>query len=127
LGTCLHGGVRDGDAFAERERGTTQGAVLSPLLGTVSLHDVRDRWFETAVQPRRRGQATLIRSGEDVLMGVEREDMARRVLAVLDKRLRRFGLTLHPDKTRLKRLRRFGLTLHPDKTRLLPCGGPPAG
>ena len=54
LGTCLHGGVRDGDAFAEPERGTTQGAVLSPLLGTVSLHDVRDRWFETAVQPRRR-------------------------------------------------------------------------
>src|SRR5712664_1285461 len=101
IGKCLHVGVLDGEAFAEPERGTTQGSVLSPLLGNVYLHYVLDRWFVTEVKPRLRGQATLIRYCDDFLIGFEREDEARRVLAVLDKRLRRFGLTLHPDKTRL--------------------------
>ena len=60
-----------------------------------------DLWFETEVKPRLRGKATLIRYADDFLIGFEREDDARRVMAVLDKRLGRFGLTLHPDKTRL--------------------------
>jgi RNA-directed DNA polymerase len=90
--------------------GTTQGSVRSPLGGHISLHDGLDRWFATEVKPRLQGKATLIRSGDDFLIGFEREDDARRVLAVLGRRLGRFGLTLHPDKTR-----RF------------PCGRPPAG
>jgi len=90
--------------------GTIQGSVLSPLLGNVYLHYVLDLWFETEVKPRLRGKATLIRYGDDFIIGCEREDDARRVLAVLDKRLGRFGLTLHPDKTRL-----------------LPFGRPPQG
>jgi RNA-directed DNA polymerase len=53
------------------------------------------------VKPRLRGKATLIRYGADCIMGFEREDEARRVMAVRDKRLGRCGLTLHPDKTRL--------------------------
>ena len=69
-----------------------------------------DLGFETEVKPRLRGQATLIRYGDDFRIGFEREADARRVLAVLDKRLGRFGLTLHPDKTRL-----------------LPFGRPPQG
>ena len=92
IGKCLHVGVLDGEALLEPELGTTQGAVLSPLLGNVSLHYVLDRWFETEVQPRLRGKATLIRYCDDFLIGFEREDDARRVLAVLEKRLGRFGL-----------------------------------
>jgi RNA-directed DNA polymerase len=75
--------------------------VLSPLLGNVYLHDVLDRWCETEVKPRLRGKATLIRYADDFLSGCAQEDDARRVMAVLDKRLGRFGLPLHPDKTRL--------------------------
>jgi hypothetical protein len=101
IGTCLHVGVLDGEALSEPEMGTTQGSVLSPLLGNVSRHYVLDRWCETEVKPRLRGKAPLIRYGDDCIIGFEREDDARRVLAVRDKQRGRFGLTLHPDKTRL--------------------------
>ena len=101
IGKCLHVGVLEGETIVEPELGTAQGSVLSALLGNVYLHDVLDLWFETEVKPRLRGKATLIRYCDDFLIGFEREDDARRVMAVLDKRLGRFGLTLHPDKTRL--------------------------
>jgi RNA-directed DNA polymerase len=101
IGKGLYVGVLDGEAVVEPELGTVQGAELSPLLGNIYLHYVLDRWFETEVKPRLRGEATLIRYWGDFIIGFEREDDARRVLAVLEKRLGRFGLTLHPDKTRL--------------------------
>ena len=65
------------------------------------MHSVLDLGFETEVKPRLQGKATLIRSGDDVIIGFAREDDAHRVVAVLDKRMGRFGLALHPDKTRL--------------------------
>jgi RNA-directed DNA polymerase len=65
-----------------------------------------DLWFATEVTPRLRGNATLMRYGDDCIIGFEREDDARRVVAVLDKRMGRFGLALHPDKTRVWPLRR---------------------
>jgi RNA-directed DNA polymerase len=101
IGKCLHVGVLDGETMVEPELGTAQGSVLSPLLGNVYLHYVLDLWFETEVKPRLQGKATLIRYCDDFLIGFEREDDARRVPAVLDKRMGRYGLTLHPDKTRL--------------------------
>jgi RNA-directed DNA polymerase len=101
IGKCLHVGVLDGEAFVEPELGTAQGSVLSPLLGNVYLHYVLDWWFATEVKPRLQGKATLIRYCDDFIIGFEREDDARRVIAVLGKRLGRFGLALHPDKTRL--------------------------
>jgi group II intron reverse transcriptase/maturase len=106
IGKCLHVGVLDGEAVVEPELGTTQGSVLSPLLGNVYLHYVLDLWFETEVKPRLRGKATLIRYCDDFIIGFEHEDDARRVVAVLDKRMGRFGLALHPDKTRLLPFRR---------------------
>ena len=70
------------------------------------LHYVLDRWFDREVKPRLSGKAVLIRYGDDFLLGFERLDDAQRVMAVLGKRLGRFGLTLHPDKTRLLPFRR---------------------
>ena len=75
--------------------------MLSPLLGNVYVHYGLDLGFETEVKPRLQGKATLMRYGDDFLIGLEREDDARRVQAVLDKRMGRYGLTLHPEKTRL--------------------------
>ena len=112
IGKCLHVGVLDGEAVLEPELGTVQGSVLSPLLGNVYLHYVLDRWFETEVKPRLRGKATLIRYCDDFIIGFEREDDAWRVRAVLEKRLGRFGLTLHPDKTRLLPFWRPSTTQH---------------
>ena len=60
-----------------------------------------DLWFERAVRPRMRGKAYLIRYADDLVIGFEREDDAKRVMAVLGRRFERFGLRLHPDKTRL--------------------------
>ena len=106
IGKCLHVGVLDGSAYAEPETGTAQGSVLSPMLGNVYLHYVQDLWFEREVKPRLRGEAHLVRYADDFVMTFERQDDAERVMDVLGKRMGRFGLTLHPDKTRLLPFRR---------------------
>ncbi len=72
-----------------------------PLLANVFLHYVLDEWFEQEVKPRLRGRAYRIRYADDFVIGFTHEDDARRVLAVLPKRFGKYGLTLHPDKTRL--------------------------
>jgi len=101
IAKCLHVGVLDGEEFTRPEVGTAQGSVLSPMLGNICLHYALDLWFQTEVRPRLRGRATLIRYCDDFIIGFELEDDARRVMGVLGKRLGRFGLALHPDKTRL--------------------------
>jgi RNA-directed DNA polymerase len=106
IGKCLHVGVLDGAAYAELETGTAQGSVLSPMLGNVYLHYALDLWFERDVKPRLRGEAHLVRYADDFVMTFERQDDAERVMDVLGKRMGRFGLTLHPDKTRLLPFRR---------------------
>jgi group II intron reverse transcriptase/maturase len=101
VGKCLHVGVLDGAEYSEPDEGTVQGSVLSPLLANIFLHYVLDVWFEREVKPRLKGKAHLIRYADDVAMAFEREDDARRVLEVLAKRMGRYGLKLHPEKTRL--------------------------
>jgi RNA-directed DNA polymerase len=75
--------------------------VISPLLANVFLHYVLDTWFRQEVQPRLRGRAHLIRYADDFVILFRHEDDARRVREVLPKRFGKYGLTLHPDKTRL--------------------------
>ncbi len=101
IGKCLHVGVLDGEELSTPDTGTAQGSVLSPLLGNIYLHYVLDRWFEREVKPRLRGRACLIRYADDFIIGFERREDAERVMAVLGKRMQRYGLSLHPDKTRL--------------------------
>jgi group II intron reverse transcriptase/maturase len=101
VGKCLHVGVLDGEAYSEPSEGTVQGSVLSPLLGNIYLHYVLDDWFEGTVRPRLQGGATLVRYADDFVIVFEREDDATRVMSVLGKRFERYGLKLHPEKTRL--------------------------
>jgi group II intron reverse transcriptase/maturase len=101
LGKCLHVGVLDGEEFSKPGEGTAQGSIISPMFGNVYLHYVLDCWFERDIKPRLKGQARLVRYADDFVIGFERQDDAERVLAVLHKRMARYGLTLHPDKTRL--------------------------
>ena len=83
------------------DRGAPQGGVISPALSNVYLHEVLDQWFEHEVKPRLRGRAFEVRYADDAVLVFEREDDARRVLGVLAKRLGKYGLLLHPDKTRM--------------------------
>lgn len=106
VGKCLHVGVLDGEEFSSPERGTTQGSVLSPLLGNIYLHHVLDRWFEEVVKPRLGGVAHLVRYADDFVIGFEHRRDAQRVMDVVGKRMGKFGLTLHLDKTRLIPFRR---------------------
>lgn len=101
IGKCLHVGILDGNEYTEPDEGTAQGSSLSPLLGNVYLHHVLDRWFEQEVLPRLHGKAHLIRYADDFVLGFEREDDARRVERVVRRRFERYGLRLHPEKTRL--------------------------
>jgi len=106
IGKCLQVGVLEGVELSTSDTGTAQGSVLSPLLGNVYLHYALDRWFERRVKPRLRGQATLVRYADDFVIGFELKDDAQRVMDALPQRLGHFGLSLHPDKTRLLPFRR---------------------
>jgi RNA-directed DNA polymerase len=77
--------------------------VISPLLANIFLHYVLDEWFEKEVRPRLKGEAFLIRYADDFVIGVARADDARRIMEVLPKRMSKYGLTVHPEKTRLVR------------------------
>jgi RNA-directed DNA polymerase len=106
VGKCLHVGVLDGAAYTTPDVGTAQGSILSPLLGNIYLHYVLDRWFTEVVRPRLRGKVRLIRYADDFVIGFQYREDAERVAAVLPKRMQRYGLALHPDKTRLLDFRR---------------------
>lgn len=111
VGKWLNAGVLEGGVVNRATVGTPQGGVISPLLANIYLHEVLDCWWVGEVLPRLRGRAFLIRYADDFVMAFEREDDARRVHEVLPQRFARYGLTLHPDKTRLVPFR------HPDRRR----------
>jgi len=104
----LKAGVLESGQIHYPETGTPQGSVASPILSNVVLHQVIDEWFTQQVQPRLRGPSTLVRFCDDFVMLFAHREDAERVLAVLGKRLGKFGLQLHPDKTRLVDFRPVG-------------------
>jgi len=97
----LAAGVMEGVELSLPDAGTPQGGVISPLLANVYLHEVLDRWFEREVKPRLRGRAWLIRYADDAVLVFTAETDARQVMSILPERFAQYGLTLHPDKTRL--------------------------
>jgi group II intron reverse transcriptase/maturase len=101
IGKWLNAGVLEEGCITYPEQGSPQGGVVSPMLSNIFLHYVLDEWFERDVQPRLKGRSFLIRYADDFVMGFSHERDARRVLAVLPKRFAKYGLTIHPDKTRL--------------------------
>lgn len=108
VGKWLRAGVLEEGVVIHPESGSPQGGVISPLLANIYLHEVLDTWWVEEVLPRLRGRAFLVRYADDFVMVFSEREDAERVLDVLPKRLARFSLTLHPEKTRLIRFR------HPD-------------
>jgi len=116
----LKAGVLEDGLLRLATEGTPQGGVISPMLSNIYLHHVLDEWFENEVRPRLAGSCTLVRFADDFVMTFKNHHDAKRVLEVLGRRLGRYGLRLHPDKTRFVDFRpeQQGGT-HPD------CKGPP--
>jgi group II intron reverse transcriptase/maturase len=116
----LKAGVLEDGLLRFASEGTPQGGVISPILSNIFLHHALDTWFEDEVRPGLAGKCTLVRFADDFVMTFATHRDAKRVLDTLGERLGRYGLTLHPDKTRFIDFRpeRRGGT-HPD------CREPP--
>ncbi len=101
IGKWLKAGVMENKELSYSKKGTPQGGVISPLLANIYLHYVLDEWFEEMIRPRLKGRCFINRYADDFIIGFELETDAKRVMAVLPKRFKRFGLTIHPEKTKL--------------------------
>jgi len=108
IGKWLNAGVLERGELSHPEAGTPQGGVISPLLANIYLHEVLDGWFVHEVLPRLQGAAYLVRYADDLVFVFARKEDAERVHSVLPKRFGKYGLTLHPEKTRLVPFHRPG-------------------
>ena len=103
IGKWLNAGVLEEGQMHYPEQGTPQGGVISPMLSNIYLHEVLDRWFDEVVQKHLQGRAFLVRFADDAVLVFREERDARRVMEVLPKRFARYGLSVHPQKTRIVR------------------------
>lgn len=103
----LIAGVMEGAEFKESEKGTPQGGLISPVLGNVYLHYVLDLWCEKYLKKALKGEIYYVRYADDILWMFQYENEAIRVLELLRERLKRFGLEVAEDKTRILPIGRF--------------------
>lgn len=103
----LRAGVSEDGEWSATEVGTPQGAVISPLLANVFLHYVLDQWIEQWRKRCAQGEVIIVRYADDFVLGFREASDARRCLAALKERLVKFGLELHPEKTRLIEFGRY--------------------
>jgi RNA-directed DNA polymerase len=103
----LKAGILEDGMVTVEDRGTGQGSVISPLLANIYLHYVLDLWVERWRRREAIGDMIIVRYADDVIVGFEREEEARRFLDAMRARLEEFALSLHPDKTRLIEFGRF--------------------
>lgn len=106
IGKWLKAGILDQGVLSYPTSGTPQGGVISPLLANIYLHYVLDGWFRLVAADHLDGPAYLIRYADDFVLIFARDDDATRIEAVLTKRFAKYGLTLHPAKTRRVDFRR---------------------
>jgi len=97
----LRAGILESNEWHETDRGTPQGAGISPLLANIFLHYVLDLWVHQWRRRHASGRVSIVRYADDFVMGFEKAADARRMLVDLKDRLAKFGLALHEDKTRL--------------------------
>jgi group II intron reverse transcriptase/maturase len=107
IGKWLKAGVLEDGRLLTVERGTPQGAVISPGLANIYLHYVYDLWVHQWRQRRADGSVVVVRYADDTVVGFQRRSDAERFLDELRQRLQKFGLELHPQKTRIIEFGRF--------------------
>jgi group II intron reverse transcriptase/maturase len=97
----LKGGILEDGELSYPTEGTPQGGIISPLLSNIYLHYVLDEWFSGQIQPLLKGHSFMVRYADDFIIGFSDKQEAIRVKEVLSKRFEKYGLNLHPDKTKL--------------------------
>lgn len=116
----LRAGVSEDGEWSPTKVGTSQGAVISPLYANVFLHYVLDLWIDDWRKRHAQGEVTIVRYADDFVIGFREESDARRCLADLKERFTKFGLELHPEKTRLIEFGRYA-----EERRMRRGAGPP--
>jgi RNA-directed DNA polymerase len=106
IGKWLNAGIMEKRNLYYTDSGTPQGGVISPLLSNIYLHEVLDKWFVKEVKPRMEGEVFLIRFADDAVIGFKRKEDANKVMRVLGKRFAKYGLKIHPEKTKMIRFDR---------------------
>lgn len=102
----LKAGVLTEGEFSKTDEGTPQGSIVSPVLSNIYLHYILDLWFEKVVRKQMRGKASLWRYADDSIALFEDGDDAREFIEMLQERFGKFGLRLHPTKTKIVRFDR---------------------
>lgn len=97
----LKAGVLHEGNVERPEKGSPQGGIISPVLANIYLHYALDMWFEKAVKPKCKGQAYICRYADDFVCYFEREQEAKQFFVELSGRMKKFGLELAPDKSRI--------------------------
>ena len=105
----LRAGVSEDGEWSKTEVGTPQGSVISPMLANVYLHYVFDLWAQQWRKRRATGDMIVVRYADDIVLGFQNRGDAERFLQDWRERLRKFGLELHPDKTRLMEFGRYAV------------------
>jgi len=103
----LRAGILEDGVVSLSDRGTGQGSVISPLLANIYLHYALDLWAERWRRREATGDIIIVRYADDFIIGFQHESDARRFLDEMRERLKKFALTLHPEKTRLIEFGRF--------------------
>jgi RNA-directed DNA polymerase len=103
----LKAGVMEEGVRDETEMGAPQGGIVSPILSNIYLHYILDLWFERELKKRLKGYAQLIRYADDFVIGCEYEWEAQEILVELKERLKKFGLEVSEEKTRIVEFGRF--------------------
>jgi len=103
----LNAGVMEEGRWSETETGTPQGSVISPMLANIYLHYVFDLWVDLWRKQRAQGEVVVVRYADDTILGFQHQADADRFLKELGERLGKFGLELHPDKTRRMEFGRY--------------------
>ena len=105
IGKWLNAGVVEKDSIHYPACGSPQGGSISPMIANIFLHHVLDEWYVQQAKPRLQGCSFLIRFADDFVLGCEVEADADRLMAVLPKRFEKYGLTIHPDKSKMIRFK----------------------
>jgi RNA-directed DNA polymerase len=103
----LKAGVMEDGRWFEMKEGTPQGSVISPTLANLYLHYVLDVWAKVWREKVARGEMIIVRYADDAVLGFQHQEDAQRFLEQLQERVRKFGLELHPEKTRLIEFGRY--------------------
>jgi RNA-directed DNA polymerase len=101
IGKWLNAGVVEKEGIYYPDCGSPQGGVISPLIANIFLHHVLDEWFVNQVQPMLKGRSFLVRFADDFVLGCENAEDAQKLMRVLPKRFEKFGLSIHPEKSKV--------------------------